>query len=99
MPGVSSSNRAAAASLDEPMPDIVELRGDGPKRATVGFVTSLNCGRTSADGVRAAAAGAAGAAAAAPVAGVVAEPAPEPAALAAAEPAAGAAALPAAGAF
>src|SRR5688500_12873492 len=105
MPGVSSSKRAAIASLELPMPDIVDVRGAGPKRATVGGVTALNSGSLSVDGVMsgaggtgaavgAAVAGAPGAAEPAPAAGAAAEPAP--AAGAAAEPFA-AAAEPAAG--
>src|SRR5262245_55038594 len=98
MPGVSSSNSAVAASFDEPMPDIGDVRGDGPKRATVAFAISPNSGSLSVDATTSVDAG--GAAGAGVPVGGAAEPAPgaaEPAA-GAAEPAAGVAETAAGGA-
>src|SRR6185503_16266755 len=88
MPGVSSSNSAACASFDAPIPDIGDVRGAGPNRATVGFLISPKSGSLSVDGVTSVLTGFAGAAGP-PAAGTAALPAPEPAG--AADPAAGAA--------
>src|SRR5690349_16587453 len=100
MPGVSSSNSAAAASFDLPTPAIGTERGAGPKRATVGFLTSPNSGSLSLLATTSVVAGAAGGVAVgAAVPAAEPAPAPDPAAAeaapapdpAAAEPAAGAA--------
>src|SRR6476659_7736671 len=89
MPGWRSSNTACCASFDLPRPGMSELRGDGPNRATCAFSTSAIAGSWSLLGVFVSLVAGGG------VTGVVADPAPEPAA-AVAEPAPVGAAEPAA---